>query len=92
MIPKDPLVRAIAHFYKTEIIGETKQSWHTGVAWNPTKHPKKNNEFGKRLYTEEQVENECWKNSHAFKLSEAVRTAPIEQLKQIAKIIGYNHD
>lgn len=78
------------HFYEVKISDETPRSWIVVTGYILTKYSKKNTGFGKRLYTAEDVDNECWKNSHAYAVADLVRRAPIEQLKKIATIIGYN--
>ena len=83
------------YFIKTKIISETSRSWVVG--YGNFKVPKKRpfdrvyTSFGlpKQIYTDEMKADDIWLNSHAYKIKDKVDACSVEQLRQIADIIGY---
>lgn len=76
------------HWIKYEIIGETRASWLYGPESRPYKLPKKGPHHG-ILFSEEDVEKECFVHDNAYRLSDLVRrNANYEQLKEIERIMG----
>jgi len=78
------------HFRKIKITGETSRSWITDN-WRIMKVPK--SDPWKALCTPEMIDDGEWKHAHAYRISDRVlRDASVEQLREIAKIIGYRND
>lgn len=80
------------HFLGVEIIGETKQSWIMDLY--RTKVSKKTLQsamhFADRGYfTKSGMEADIWLHNHKHRIVRAVEGASIDQLKEIARIIGY---
>jgi hypothetical protein len=80
------------HWREQEVIGETKRSWLIGYAWNPTKIPKKRENFTTLAYSQEEIDNLEWVDSHRHKIARRLERVVLtaEQWKQIAAIIGYD--
>ena len=82
--PGGPIYRE--HFRPVQIVGETKVSWI--LQYDNRKVNKKTLEG---IYTIEQVDDRCWKNDHAHKLLEYVRSnASVYQLKEIAALMNWH--
>jgi hypothetical protein len=81
------------HFRAEEIVGETSVSWIVGpgkVKVNK-KTLESRTEFADRGYfTKTGMENDIWLHSHRYKISREAERASVEQLKEIARILGYN--
>jgi hypothetical protein len=84
------------HFVAYTITGETSRSWLLSEGYSQRKASKKDlssagdQEYGNRgFFTAEQMEDDIWTYSHAYKISEIVRRASAVQLRKIAEIIGY---
>ncbi len=74
--------------HSTTYLGETSRSWLTGVQWRPTKLPKKTTVFK----TEADYRLQTWASKHGYRISDMVRRASAEQLRQVAGLIGYTDD
>lgn len=80
------------HFAPQTIVGETKVSWLVGSG--PTKVNKKtlasSCQFADRGYfTGSGMEADIWLHVHRHKIAREVENTGVEQLKEIARIIGY---
>lgn len=80
------------HFAQHIIVGETKVSWLVGPSF--IKVNKKNLtsscQFADRGYfTKSGMDADIWFNEHRYKIVRGVERAGLEQLKEIARIIGY---
>jgi len=73
------------HFWPVRIIGETSRSWI--LSRYDQKVPKA--DPWSILYTSEMIDDGEWKDRNGYKISERARSATIEQLRQIAEILGY---
>lgn len=69
------------HFREVVITGETRNSWLVGK--------RKYSKNGLGLYTAQGVDDECWKNVHAYEITRKISHISVSKLKQIAKLIGY---
>ena len=79
-----------AKFQAEKIIGETSRSWLLPPDWSPRKYPKKPMpDVYHYLYTAEQVADEAFRQDHAQKVADIVRSADVETLRLIAKLVGY---
>lgn len=92
--PKDKAISGgpiyAEHFWQDTIVGETSRSWLVGGRdWDQIKVPKKN---PTGIYTDEQKEAEIWEHDHRYRIVKMVQRCTPEQLKQIAKLIGYNEN
>lgn len=72
------------HFVPHEIVGETSKSWIVG--FGEKKFPKKNPEG---MYTAEGVDDQCWAQDYRIKIIDHVRRCSPDQLREIAKIVGF---
>lgn len=79
------------HFKPMRIVGETSRSWLVGwsaeSACKATKFAKAAPGFFGLLDAEDAI----WRNDNAYRISETIRWGrfPTDQLREIAKIIGY---
>lgn len=83
------------HFEAVKIVGETKQSWV--MDRYATKVNKKTlasaMQFADRGYfTRSAMEADIWSYCHRHKIIREVERATLEQLQEIARIIGYTAD
>lgn len=79
------------HWVRLEITAETSRSWIvTEYGRELFKIPKaKPREATALRFSEEEVDRECWITENAYRVSEAVRRLPYDQLAGIALSIGY---
>jgi len=79
------------HFVEVEIVSQTKRSWiiDYGGWGRGLKYPKKD---PKGLYTYEQMQDKIWAHHHRYRIERMVRGCSVEQLKDIAKILGYKEE
>lgn len=72
---------------RTVFQGETSRSWLVGsYSWRPEKLPKNKTKF----VTQQEWEEQGWVSKHRYPISKAVQNASVQQLKQIAVLIGYD--
>lgn len=80
------------HFNPETIVGETKVSWLLGYA--KVKVNKKTLDSAlhyadRGYFTKSGMEADIWSHDHRYKIVRAVERAGLEQLQEIARIIGY---
>ena len=80
------------HFEPVKIVGETKQSWVMNLY--QTKVNKKTLasvcKFADRGYlTASAMDADIWMHEHRYKIVREVEKTGVEQLKEIARIVGY---
>lgn len=80
------------HFHALKIVGETRHSWVLEHNYKAKKSDlAKPHLPGRTFHTEEQMEENVWRNTHRMKIVDWIQThATTAQLKQIAEIIGYS--
>jgi hypothetical protein len=71
------------HFRPLKVIGETRVSW---LLEHDYKAPKKG---GGGFYTEQQRDDAIWLNEHRHRIREILDRATADQLREVAKILGY---
>lgn len=71
------------HFRQVEITGETTKSWLIGKWQERTPKARPG------IFTDEQKADMIWSNQHRHPIVDLVRRCSVEQLKQIAEIVGY---
>jgi hypothetical protein len=80
------------HFAPATIVGETKVSWIMDLydAKVNKKTLESKTEFADRGYfTKSAMEADIWSHHHRYKIVREVERAGLEQLREIARIIGY---
>ncbi len=80
------------HFEPYTIVGETKVSWLVGPhsAKVNKKTLQSSTQYGDRGYfTKAGMDADIWFNEHRYKIVREVERAGLEQLREIARIIGY---
>lgn len=82
------------HFVPYKITGQNRVSWIVGT--DQFKVSKKDLackpawQFGGRgFFTKVGMADDIWNHEHRYKLARAVESAPTDQLRAIAKLIGY---
>ena len=78
------------HFRPRYIVGQEKQSWlvsRNADGKFPSKISKQH--FLKKHYTAQQVDDRCWEEQHRYRICDLVNRCTIDELKQIAAILGY---
>ncbi len=76
------------HWVEREVVSETSRSWIVGRGWEQIKVPKKGPRRGV-CFSLQEVEQDCWVNSHRYRIAQAVERASYEQLIAIAEIVGF---
>jgi hypothetical protein len=72
------------------IVGQTSRSWIVGEhEWEKEKLPKKGPRKHGWAYSLKEVEDDVWLSHNRYKLKEAVGRATVDQLREVARIIGY---
>jgi len=80
------------HFLPCKIVGETKQSWIMDLydAKVNKKTLDSSTKFADRGYfTKSGMEADIWFHEHRYKIVREVERAGLEQLREIARVIGY---
>lgn len=74
-----------------EVVSETKQNWVLSSGREVSKSPEKR---PRTIYafTEQEVEDDVWVNSHRHKLIRELERADASTLKKVAELIGYKAD
>lgn len=76
------------HFEPMEIVGENKVSWLMKYGH---KAPKKDPE-SKGYYTAQGMADNIWAHDHRHKLRDLLDRASPTELREVAKVLGYNAD
>ncbi len=76
------------HFREVEITGETPRQWVTGWGKATKKDP-----YNTGFMTAKMVDDRVWDKDHRYKITDKINyNASTEQLREIARIIGYEHN
>jgi hypothetical protein len=81
------------HFEAVKIEGETKQSWvmaRYGAKVNKKTLDSKTEFADRGYFTKSAMEADIWMHEHQHKIVREVERAGLEQLREIARIIGYD--
>jgi hypothetical protein len=80
------------HFNSETIVGETKVSWllgYAGVKVNKKTLDSVLHYADRGYFTKSGMEADIWFNEHRYKIVREVERAGLEQLREIARIVGY---
>ena len=76
------------HWRKLEITGETSRSWLAGSGYGQHKIPKKGPPNRHVAWSEAEIDNLEWDNATRYKIIRATQYCAVDQLIQIAQIVG----
>ena len=76
------------HWRKLEITGETSRSWLAGSGYGQLKIPKKGPPNRNVAWSEAEIDSLEWDNETRHKIIRAVSYCTVDQLIQIAQIVG----
>jgi hypothetical protein len=78
------------HWVEREIVGETSKSWIYNY-FREVKIPKNRTDFRTLAYSEQEIDDLEWAHEHKLRIADQIKykPLPIEQLKEVARIIGY---
>ena len=68
------------HFYPVKIEGETSRSWLI--------HGEKYSKTNPSFYTEQEKENDVWRNENKRSIVEAIESCTTDKLKEISKLLN----
>ena len=74
------------YIQQANIRGETTRSWAAGPSWDQRKWAKKDYAPA----TEQDWENQLWRDEHEHRISRLVSGLPYGRLKEVADLIGYD--
>lgn len=78
------------HFEPLKIIGESKSSWLLEHRYSVGKRVLASAKtFPRRFFTAAQMDDDIWANEHRYAIREKLTRTPVDQLRQVAAIIGY---
>jgi|CXWL01.1.fsa_nt_gi hypothetical protein len=83
------------HFVPLKIVGENNVSWILERDWKVNKKTGKGEARsysygGRGFFTAEGMADDIWQHEHRHKILREVERAPLDQIKKIAAIIGYD--